>query len=253
MAGSRREFLSYSSGLAALATLGPSEASAGAAERGSGQRGKLKVLVVGAHPDDPETGCGGTVARYVQEGHEVACVYLTRGEAGIAGKTHAEAAAIRTAEAEAACRVLGARPLFAGQIDGATEINAARYEQFAKLLAAERPDIVFTHWPIDSHRDHRVASLLVYDAWLRSGRRFELYYFEVYSGIQTQQFHPTHYVDITNVEARKREAVFCHKSQHPEHMWELHSLMDRFRGVECRCKAAEAFARHAQNSTGLVQ
>ena len=44
---------------------------------------KLKVLVAGAHPDDPESGCGGTIARYVNEGHAVTALYLTRGEAGV--------------------------------------------------------------------------------------------------------------------------------------------------------------------------
>src|SRR5215471_15174545 len=69
----------------------------------------LKVVCVGAHPDDPESGCGGTLARYATAGHKVTVIYLTRGEAGIQGKSHKEAAAIRTAEAEKACKILGAR------------------------------------------------------------------------------------------------------------------------------------------------
>src|SRR5437867_2446051 len=96
---------------------------------------RLKIVCVGAHPDDPESGCGGTLARYAEAGHTVSVIYLTRGEAGIAGRTHAEAARIRTAEAEAACKILGARPTFAGQIDGATEINQARAQALARLLA----------------------------------------------------------------------------------------------------------------------
>ena len=79
------------------------------------------------------------------------------------GKAPKETAALRTAEAEKACAILKARPLFAGQTDGSTEVNAARYDEFAKLLGTEKPDVVFTHWPVDSHRDHRVTSLLVYD------------------------------------------------------------------------------------------
>src|SRR5262245_34968881 len=88
-----------------------------------GTASPLRVVCVGAHPDDPESGCGGTLARYAQLGHRVSVIYLTRGEAGIAGKSHKEAADIRTAEAESACKLLGARPLFAGQVDGATEVN----------------------------------------------------------------------------------------------------------------------------------
>src|SRR5436305_11559387 len=89
------------------------------------QTGKtLKIVVGGGHPDDPETGAGGTMARYAAVGHDVISLYLTRGEAGIPGKSHDDAARIRTAEAEEACRLLHARPVFAGQVDGATEVNA---------------------------------------------------------------------------------------------------------------------------------
>src|SRR5438445_10449264 len=84
---------------------------------------KLSVVCVGGHPDDPESGCGGTLARYSESGHRVTIVYLTRGERGIPGKSLDEAAAIRTAEAREACRILGSKPIFAGQIDGATELN----------------------------------------------------------------------------------------------------------------------------------
>src|SRR5438270_5207076 len=89
---------------------------------------KLRVVVAGAHPDDPESGCGGTIALYSNFRHEVVVLYLTRGEAGIPGKTATEAAAIRTAECQKACSILKARPIFAGQIDGNTEVNRSRYE-----------------------------------------------------------------------------------------------------------------------------
>lgn len=209
---------------------------------------RLKVVVAGGHPDDPESGCGGTIARYSDLGHDVAILYLTRGEAGIEGKSMQEAAAIRSAEAEKACAILKAKPLFAGQIDGNTELNRSRYEEFRKILDAEHPDVVFTHWPIDTHRDHRAASLLVYDAWLRSHRKFDLYYYEVDQGEQTQVFHPTNYVNITDTESRKRAACFAHASQQPETtFYPLHDMMNRFRGMECGVKLAEAFVRHTQN------
>ena len=116
---------------------------------------RLKLLVTGGHPDDPESTSGGTMARYADLGHEVVAVYLTRGEAGIDGRNDAQAAAIRTAEAEAACRLLGARPRFAGQVDGRTEVTKARYDEMRRLLDEEAPDLVLTHWPLDTHRDHR--------------------------------------------------------------------------------------------------
>ncbi len=221
------------------------------ASRSSERSQRLKLVVVGGHPDDPESGCGGTMARLADLGHEVVALYLTRGEAGIRGKSHQEAAVIRTAECEAACKILKARPVFAGQIDGATEINASRYDAMRKLLEAEKPEIVFTHWPIDTHRDHRAASYLVYDAWLRLGKRFALYYFEVMSGSQTQNFAPTDYVDITATEDRKRAACFAHQSQNPAGFYAHHDHMNQFRGLESGHKFAEAFVQHVQSRRAM--
>jgi LmbE family N-acetylglucosaminyl deacetylase len=211
-------------------------------------RQRLKIVVAGGHPDDPESGAGGTIARFADLGHDVVALYLTRGEAGIPGKTHEQAAAIRTAEAEKACQILKARPVFAGQIDGATEVGPARYDAFAKVLMAEKPDVVITHWPVDTHRDHRAASLLTYDAWLKAGRSaFALYYLEVMTGSQSQCFRPTHYVDITGTEQRKRDACFAHESQHPAGFYEAHDVMNRFRGREHGCTFAEGFVHHDQS------
>jgi LmbE family N-acetylglucosaminyl deacetylase len=247
---SRREMLGRTGRLVGAGALGlPLVEPAGAAQAPGSQAagGKLKVVVAGAHPDDPETGCGGTIARYADLGHEAVIIYLTRGEAGIEGKSHPEAAAIRTAEAQKACAILKSRPVFAGQIDGSTEVTPLRYEEFRKLLEAERPDLVFTHWPLDSHRDHRAISLLVFDSWLGGGRKFGLYYFEVLTGEQTSHFWPTHYVDITATEARKRAACFAHTSQGPTEFYPYHDEMNRFRGLECGRKYAEAFLRHVQS------
>lgn len=208
---------------------------------------KLKVLVAGAHPDDPESGCGGVMALFAAQGHEVVSLYLTRGEAGIPGKGFSEVASIRTGEAEAACKILGARAVFAGQVDGATELDAERYDEVWRIFAAEKPDIVFAHWPIDTHRDHRVASLLAYDAWLRSEPKFALYYYEVLTGDQTQHFRPTHYADIGAVEPRKRQANLCHQSQHAqEGFYPCHQRMHERRGKEAKVPLAEAFSRHEE-------
>jgi N-acetylglucosamine malate deacetylase 1 len=238
---SRRAFIASSAATAAAAVGLPllaEESHPAAPSRG------LKVIVAGAHPDDPESSAGGTMARYADLGHEVVALYLTRGEAGIPGKSHAEAARIRSAEAEKACAILKARPLFAGQIDGTSEVTNASYQRIADLLAAEKPDIVFAPWPIDTHRDHRATSLLVYDAWLSMNKAFELYYTEVMSGIQSQTYPLARLVDITATEARKREACYAHASQNPDEFYGVHQLMNRFRGSELGVTYAEAFVRH---------
>ena len=84
---------------------------------------KKKIVCVGGHPDDPESGCGGSLAAFVNAGHDVSIIYLTTGEAGIEAKSHDEAAAIRKQEAINACAVLKAKPVFAGQIDGDSLLN----------------------------------------------------------------------------------------------------------------------------------
>src|SRR2546425_12602852 len=114
----RRIFVKQSA-LAAVTTL-PIASTAGESAAAS-----LKIVCVGAHPDDPESGCGGTLARYAALGHAVTIVYLTRGERGISGKSLDEAARIRTAECEAACKIMGAKPVFFGQIDRAAEVTHA--------------------------------------------------------------------------------------------------------------------------------
>jgi LmbE family N-acetylglucosaminyl deacetylase len=192
------------------------------------------------------------MARLADAGHTVVALYTTRGERGVRGKSHAEAAALRTREAEKACALLNVRARFANQVDAHSEITPARYDEFRRLLEAEKPQAVFTHWPLDTHRDHRACALLVYDAWLALGRQFALYFYEVSTGEETQHFRPTHYVDITATEQRKRAACFAHASQHPATFYADHAAMQRFRGLEAGCKQAEAFIHHEQSpSQGL--
>jgi len=208
------------------------------------QVNKKKIVCVGGHPDDPESGCGGTLAKLVKLGNELTIIYLTTGEAGITGKTHTEAAAIRKAEAIKACKLLNAKPVFAGQIDGDTIVNNEWIRKMRELIEIEKPDIVFTHWPIDSHKDHQAASLLTIQAWMHSGKVFQLFFFEVLSGIQTAVFSPTDYVDIEATQQLKRNAVFCHASQRPDAIYaEGHADMEVTRGREIGVKAAEGFVR----------
>lgn len=221
----------------------PTGAKAAEAAAEPSKKAKLKVVVTGGHPGDPEYGCGGTVARYADLGHEVILLYLNEGEPG---KRPKEGDEHRVAEATKACEILGARPLFAGQMDGASVLDAEHYDQFRKILENEQPNIVFTQWPIDNHRDHRAISMLVYDAWRQMGRKFAFYYYEVSNGEDTIQFAPTHYVDITATADRKRKACFAHASQTPERYYELQEMVTRMRGIESGHKLAEAYIRLVQ-------
>jgi LmbE family N-acetylglucosaminyl deacetylase len=207
-----------------------------------GARRQLKVVVAGGHPGDPEYGCGGTVARYTALGHEVVLLYLNEG-----APPGRPLGPDRVAEAKAACAILGARPRFAGQVDGRSVVDSAHADAFLALLEAERPDVLFTHWPIDNHADHRATAMLCYDAWLRSGRRAALYFYEVSNGEDTVQFAPTHYVDITATEPTKRRACHAHASQAPGRFYALQEQVTRLRGIESGHRQAESFIRHVQS------
>ena len=206
---------------------------------------KLKVIVTGGHPGDPEYGCGGTIARYTDLGHDVVLLYLNRGE-GIEKRAY-DLGIVRVGEAAKACEILGSRPVYAGQIDGQAIVDRAHYEQFRQLLENEQPQVVFTQWPIDNHADHRAISMLVYDAWVRMSRKFALYYYEVSNGEDTVQFAPTHYVDISQTEPRKRRACYAHASQSPDRFYALQELVTRLRGIESGHKQAEGYIRHVQS------
>ena len=245
---SRRELLAGASLLAASALTGfPTTGSAqqtGDRPRAEAAR-KLKVVVTGGHPGDPEYGCGGTIARFSSLGHEVTLLYLNHGDPK--ETPDAKGPFPRVTEAERACNILKARPVFAGQIDGNAVVDRTHYEVFRRLLTAEKPDVVFTHWPIDHHADHRAMSMLVYDAWLHLRKSFALFYYEVSNGEDTVQFSPTDYLDISEVESRKRAACFAHASQNPEKYYKLQETVARMRGIESGHGYAEAFIRHLQS------
>src|SRR2546425_7048012 len=121
----RRDFVKQSLAVASPAMLAATALPLAAAESEAGTARKLRVVCVGGHPDDPESGCAGTLARYGDAGQQATVIYLTRGERGIRGKSLDEAAKIRSAEAEDACKIMGAKAIFFGQIDGATEMTKA--------------------------------------------------------------------------------------------------------------------------------
>jgi LmbE family N-acetylglucosaminyl deacetylase len=196
---------------------------------------KLKVIVAGGHPGDPEYGCGGAISRLTSLGHSVTLLYLNN---GAWPPTPAET---RIAEAAKACQILKAKPLYANQENGHAIVDNTHYEAYASLLDAEKPDLVITQWPIDNHRDHRAITALTYDAWNNAKRSFALYYYEVSDGEDTLQFSPTHWIDISDQEPAKRAACYAHASQTPDRYYKLQDDVAAFRGVESGYRRAEAF------------
>ncbi|MBQ0124186.1 MAG: PIG-L family deacetylase [Bacteroidales bacterium] len=249
---SRRQMLKVTGAAVAGASLmGVDAVAKEKSEPKAKKNGKKKVLVIGAHPDDPESCCGGTICKMKAAGFDVVVVYMTRGERGIEGTGLQEAARIRSAEAVEACKVMGVRPVFMTQIDGQSEITPDRYTEMQNLIKEEHPDAVLVHWPIDSHRDHVNCSVLVLDAWRRIGKFFDVFYHEAMTGLQTKTFSPTDWVDITEFHDLKEKATMCHVSQDPADWYPAyHVQMERFRGMQMGdVKYAEAFVRFDQNPT----
>jgi LmbE family N-acetylglucosaminyl deacetylase len=238
----RREFIKHSAmGIGGMALSLPGFRPLGPPEKGLGDK-HLSVLCLGAHPGDPEFGCGATMAKYSDLGHSVTFLYLTRGEASDPSRTFAEMATLRTKEAESSCRILHANPLFAGQIDGNTVLNKEKTSQMSQLIRDAKPDIVFSQWPVDAHPDHQVTGLMALNHWIQNSRRFHLYFYEVNTGTETMSFTPTNYVDISDLRERKKEAMFCHKTQAPEDTYHrFFKPLEEFRGLEAGVEAAEAF------------
>ena len=202
---------------------------------------KLRVVVVGAHPDDPESGCGGLIALLTGQGHEVVVGYLTcfRGDRKVGKEPEAQ---VRRREATAACQALGAKPHFFDYAHEKLVADAATVETVAAWLKEVKPDVVVTHWPLDTHPNHHVTSSLIWQCYLKDSS-WGLYFFEVMTDQQSLGLRPELYLDIGSVRALKQRALDSHRSQNPVIIWKVHDDMHRRRGAEAGVEYAEAFVR----------
>lgn len=219
---------------------------------GAQAKKKMKVVAVGAHVDDPLGACSGTMALYAGQGHEVVVISLTPGDsppiAAHLGMAPKDLARSRREDAVEGCAILKAKEMFLNYVDENIRVDPNSYIEFAKILLDMNPDVVFALWPVGTHPDHRAASLLTYSAWLQSNLQFELYYYEVGLGTETQYFIPNHYVDVTAVAEQKKSSyaatVKTRARSDPSlisRWWAEFETVQRFRGMEHGCKYAEAF------------
>ncbi|MEX2682028.1 MAG: PIG-L deacetylase family protein [Candidatus Sigynarchaeota archaeon] len=128
----------------------------------------MTVIAIGPHPDDPEEGAGGTLARLALASEKLVIVYIPSGGRGIPGIEAKEAVKIREREARAACKILGAEPKFIGLSDGACFPDATAVKQLQDLLEAEEPKAILTCWPLDTHGDHRATGYMAIEAYCRA-------------------------------------------------------------------------------------
>lgn len=215
------------------------------------------VLAVGAHPDDLEILCAGTLARYARRGVRVVMAVATDGSAGHMVIPPEELAQIRREEARRSAAVIGAALIWMGYTDELIFEDISTRLRFVDLIRQAQPDLILTHDPHDYHPDHRVVSRLVFDASFLSGLAHvktdhpahpgvqPLYYFDVLTGVN---FNPTEYVDITETYALKRDMLACHESQRKwlkDHdnieVMDFIDVMARSRGLQCGVAYAEGF------------
>jgi len=222
----------------------------------------MNILAIGCHPDDIEIGCGGTLIRYVQEGHKVTMCTIADGDMGHVVIMPDELRAIRRRESEAAAEIIGADYHCIDVHDGTVEAsNKEARLRLIELIRKTKPDVIITHNPDDYMRDHIETSKMAFDASFVSTVPHvfteskyttdfpPIFYMDSLAGIG---FIPTEYVDITPVMERKMQAVACHKSQ-IEWLYE-HDHIDfldfvrtgnKYRGQQCSVPYAEGFRQYA--------
>ena len=181
---------------------------------------KLDILAIGAHPDDIELSCSGTLAKEVERGKKVGILDLTRGELGTRGT-----AETRDQEAKDAAEILGVRMRKNLEFsDGFFSNNTAHQLEVIKVLRKYRPEVVLCNAIHDRHIDHGKGSRLVSDACFLSGlKKIETIYegnFQnewrpkhVYHYIQWYDIEPDFVVDISGFMEKKLESVKAYKTQ----------------------------------------
>lgn len=219
----------------------------------------LRILAFGAHPDDVEAFCGGTLAKCAKRGDTVFMAALSNGDMGHKTIPPEKLATIRHKEAQNSAGIIGATLIW-------PNISGPHFMQDIKMrttvmdvVREANPDMVITHASYDYHPNHRILSEMVWEAVFNASvphiqsahpaiNKFPaLYHMDVVNGIH---FQPTEYVDITDEFPTKIAMFSAHESQlvwmHDHEgkgaleQLEIHS---RYRGYQCSTKYAEGFIR----------
>ena len=181
---------------------------------------KVDILAIGAHPDDVELGCGGTIAKLLSDGKTVAVVDLTQGELGTRGTN-----LTRAEEAAEACKILGISHRENLKMKDGFLNNSEEYQmEIVKMIRKYQPEIILANAIDDRHPDHAKAAKLVSDACFLSGLvKIETSLNgenqkawrpkQVYHYIQWKNITPDFVVDISDFMDKKIEACLAYKTQ----------------------------------------
>ncbi|WP_292270264.1 PIG-L deacetylase family protein, partial [Mesorhizobium sp.] len=186
----------------------------------------MKILALGAHPDDIEIFMFGTLAAYAALGAELTFAIATDGAKGGKGDPKS-LVKTRREEATEAAGLLGVTPRFLGFPDGALVADAVLIDTLKALIGEVQPDLAITHAPNDYHGDHRALS-----DGVRIAASFEVPVLHA-DTLGGTGFSPTHYVDISSHWDLKAQAILAHRSQRPEHYLNGARMQNAFRAGQC--------------------
>lgn len=195
----------------------------------------MRILALGAHPDDIEVGCGGTLIKYAENGHRIFLMVLTEGGQG--GLPD-----VRKREQAQAAKILRAEKVYwGGYKDTEVPLGRELIQTVEEIVKKIEPHFIFVHYHDDTHQDHRHLAMSTITA-TRYTKNVLLY-----EGPTTQNFAPTVFVDIEQALDRKIQSLEAHASQVRKTNIEGLSIADvvrssaHFRGIQGRVKNAEGF------------
>ena len=205
---------------------------------------KLTILAIGAHGDDIELACGGTLAKAIKNGHEVTMVLVSGHGSNDHNNMKIRAQGVAQQEAKAAAKILGVSKLhILGYQDTFIPYSAELISKLEDIITDCKPDIIFTHFVFDTHQDHiRTAHSTISAA--RRQNTILLYEPINPSGQGYVAFRPQAYMDISQTIDTKINSLKAHKSQYEKYTdkWiEAVVARAKFRGFEMGVDYAECF------------
>jgi LmbE family N-acetylglucosaminyl deacetylase len=229
----------------------------------------MRILAIGAHPDDVEILCAGTLAKFHKNGDEIFICHVCDGNKGSKIYSSEELAKIRRNEAINSAKLINATSIWAGISDGEVTLDLSSRIKIIDVIRQAKPDLVITHSPNDYHSDHINTSRLVFEAvyladlvlWKTNYPSTEklpyLYYMDTLAGVN---FVPDEYVDITDTIDIKIDMMLQMKSQlgwlkdmHNCDAAEFIKTVARFRGFQAGVQYAEAFVQQKMYPQGLTK
>ena len=185
----------------------------------------MKILALGAHPDDIEIYMYGLLGNFAKKKNDVIIAIATDGAAGKIKNTN-NLIEIRKKEAIKGLTKFGI-PHFLNLPDGELSFNTDYFQSIKKFVTKVKPDFVVTHSPEDYHPDHRALSNYVVES---VGFSAPILFADTLMGVN---FIPEIYVDITKHFEEKKKAINCHESQNPKKFVKAVTLLNRFRSAQC--------------------